>query len=117
MEPPPGIRPAARPEVYEVVVIERDPMLSPQDKERLEPPPPPVPEPVPVEVPRVRRPRPEPLNVDGVIAIEGQERRAIINGRETGVGERVGRSLVVGIDLDGVTFERRGRTFKKRVGD
>lgn len=49
--------------------------------------------------------------------MDGVERKAIVNGRETAVGESIGRARVVSIELDGVTFRSRGRTFKKKVGD
>lgn len=104
-------------EVPEILVMDRDPMLSPADIEALNRVPPPEPEPAPAEAPRPPRPRPQRLDVHGIIAIDGQERKAIINGRETAVGEKVGKSRVVGIDLDGVRFRSKGKTFKKKVGD
>lgn len=113
---PPPIKTAPPQAIHEVVVIERDPMVSRADREQMRSTLPKLPLILVADPPAPKR-RPERLSVQGIVSMEGQERKAIVNGRETSVGESVGRARVLSIELDGVTFRSRGRTFRKRVGD
>lgn len=111
--PPNPVEPPGEP----VLLAMRDPMVSPIDRIRMNPPKAPAPE------PEFIPPPPPPPRIDagirleGVIMAEDQARRAIVNGTVLEVGGTVKGAEVLRIDADGVLFGKGGKRFTKRLGD